>query len=68
MFVSRENSQKRYDICKSCENFTVVKTCKLCGCFMPLKVTIAGSSCPATKWIPIQGDPEIKERYKVDDQ
>jgi hypothetical protein len=40
----------RYDICKSCPSFTVLKTCKECGCIMPLKIKVASAGCPLKKW------------------
>ena len=44
---------KRYAICKSCEKFNATtKFCGVCGCFMPLKVTWLGATCPddPPKW------------------
>ena len=39
--------QDRYEICKKCPNFNKFwKTCKLCGCFMPLKTKIRWVECP----------------------
>ena len=40
----------RYDICKDCSSFTVLKTCKECGCIMPLKTRLANAVCPLGKW------------------
>ena len=38
---------KRYAICKSCDKFNATtKFCKVCGCFMPLKVNMLNMSCP----------------------
>jgi hypothetical protein len=45
-----ETQTIRYDICNSCPSFTVLKTCKECGCIMPLKIKLASSSCPLEKW------------------
>lgn len=42
--------EARYDICKDCTAFTILKTCEECGCIMPLKVKIANASCPLGKW------------------
>jgi hypothetical protein len=50
MFLNLEKSKERYEICKMCEEFSSVKTCKSCGCFMPAKVTIIRSRCPLGKW------------------
>ena len=39
--------QDRYDICKKCPKFNKFwKTCKLCGCFMPLKTKLRWVECP----------------------
>lgn len=45
-FVSSKKSKERIEICRSCENYLpLLGNCKLCGCFMKLKVTLAGSEC-----------------------
>lgn len=42
---------KRLDICKACpELIALTHQCKKCGCFMNLKVKLAGASCPLNKW------------------
>jgi hypothetical protein len=44
-------SHKRYEICKSCDEFRgASKTCSLCNCLMPAKVRIPSMTCPAGKW------------------
>ncbi len=43
-------SKERMSICGGCEYLTPVKTCKLCGCFMPVKVAVFSVSCPDGKW------------------
>jgi hypothetical protein len=51
LFLANNEVQiSRYDICKACPSFTVLKTCKECGCIMPLKVKIANANCPLGKW------------------
>jgi hypothetical protein len=40
----------RINTCKSCPNLNKLNMCKLCGCFMPIKVRLKGSSCPDGKW------------------
>ena len=41
----------RYEICKQCNEFnTILKLCKVCGCFMPVKTKIENESCPRGKW------------------
>lgn len=44
---------KRIETCKTCDQLTKLKLCKVCGCFMPAKVRLKGSSCPLGKWIAI---------------
>lgn len=47
----KDDSTRRYDICKNCEFFNrVVLTCGKCGCFMPAKVKLGEATCPAGKW------------------
>jgi hypothetical protein len=37
----------RMDICEKCDHFSnFLKTCKLCGCFLPGKTIIKSSACP----------------------
>ena len=37
--------------CLQCEHFfKPTRQCKKCGCFMPVKVRLKGSSCPVGKW------------------
>lgn len=46
-----ELAQKRLSICEQCPFFRQVsKTCKKCGCFMNLKVTLDNAYCPIDKW------------------
>jgi hypothetical protein len=44
--------QQRIKICNECESLTLVKVCKECGCFMPMKVRLIGFevACPKLKW------------------
>jgi hypothetical protein len=50
-FVADSQTQEaRYDICEDCTSFTALKTCKECGCIMPLKVKLHGAICPLGKW------------------
>jgi hypothetical protein len=48
--ANQELQQQRYEICKTCDSFTSLKTCKECGCIMPLKIKITNSECPLKKW------------------
>jgi hypothetical protein len=45
-----QTQEARYDICKGCAEFTALKTCKECGCIMPLKIKLRSASCPLDKW------------------
>jgi hypothetical protein len=45
-----ELQEQRYEICKTCDSFTALKTCRECGCIMPLKIKINSASCPLEKW------------------
>jgi hypothetical protein len=41
----------RMKMCLQCEHFfKPTRQCKKCGCFMPIKVRLKGSSCPVGKW------------------
>ena len=49
--VSNELSNTRYAICKSCDQFNLaIQTCKICHCFMPMKVRFGYVKCPDGKW------------------
>lgn len=51
MELLSKNSSERYELCKSCVHFNAtLKTCKLCGCFLPAKTKLKGSQCPLKKW------------------
>ena len=44
-------SEKRLDICKTCENFDPIWfRCKKCYCFLKVKVRFSDSDCPLDKW------------------
>jgi recombinational DNA repair protein RecR len=45
---------ERLAICRSCEELRASEFCKMCNCYMPAKVFIAGVSCPAKKWLAVQ--------------
>ena len=49
-FTDQDTSNGRYEICQTCPSFTILKTCKECGCIMPLKVRLKSSECPLGKW------------------
>ena len=38
-------------ICLQCDEFRKsTKQCKICNCFMPVKVRLPGQKCPEGKW------------------
>lgn len=43
-------SIQRINICQECDNYSAVKICKKCWCFMPWKTKLEGSKCPLDKW------------------
>jgi hypothetical protein len=50
-YVSKEVQEERFSICAGCpELMKLTNQCKLCGCFMKLKVKLAHAECPAGKW------------------
>lgn len=48
-YKSTEQSEKRLAICRSCPKWTGT-SCKVCGCFVNLKVKIPEEKCPEGKW------------------
>lgn len=64
MFTTIQIAQERLDVCKSCSKFSAIKTCRLCGCVMPLKVKLRHSDCPIEKWKAIEDDGQM---HYVDD-
>jgi hypothetical protein len=48
----RDASRQRLEICKGCDRYREnSQTCELCGCYMPLKTTMANMKCPIDKWM-----------------
>ncbi len=44
---------RKMKICMECEHFnSTIRQCKLCGCFMPVKVLLPNMTCPdrPPKW------------------
>ena len=41
--------KERMNICKACPDLKA-NFCMNCGCYMPLKSRIKGSTCPKGKW------------------
>ena len=51
LFVTQEEYQTRYKICRSCERFnSTLKLCTECSCFMPMKCKLSEAECPDNKW------------------
>lgn len=50
LFANTELQEHRYKTCQSCIAFTSLKTCRECGCIMPLKIKLVAASCPLAKW------------------
>jgi hypothetical protein len=43
--------ERRLSICEQCQFFrTWSRTCRKCGCFMDMKVTLDNAKCPMHKW------------------
>lgn len=52
-----EYGDVRMAICKACDEYNnIIKTCKVCGCFMPAKVEFKDQRCPLNppKWIEVK--------------
>ena len=55
----RAVANERIEICKNCDRFNAqAQTCELCGCFMPIKTTMANMKCPIDKWVEWKRDNE----------
>ena len=51
IMATQEITKERMATCRSCEHFRLsFQQCKLCGCFMPAKARIKGSTCPDGRW------------------
>ena len=49
-FESKEESERRMEICKQCPHLTKRNRCKKCGCFMKIKTKLKRVNCPIYKW------------------
>jgi hypothetical protein len=50
-YAQPELEAERYSQCQSCEHLRKkTNQCKLCGCFMKLKVKLLEAECPIGKW------------------
>lgn len=47
-----QEAKNRIAICvkNDCRKFTRLKTCAVCGCYMPAKARSKKSHCPLKKW------------------
>ena len=51
VIAPEEKIENRKTLCYSCNSFdTEQARCKLCGCFMKIKVHFDGAKCPDGKW------------------
>ena len=51
VMLNEEESEQRYNICLECEEFReMTKQCKICNCFMPMKVKFEKTECPKDYW------------------
>jgi len=49
--TNADMAQQRLDICLQCENFSKqLNMCRVCKCFLSIKVHNAGLHCPVNKW------------------
>lgn len=49
--VEKTTVEKRKEICETCDKLNKFKVCKVCGCFMPVKIRLYDfAKCPLDKW------------------
>lgn len=61
-WTTSEIRKQRLDICNDCEHyFSLTGNCRLCGCFMKVKSSIAVMSCPDNKWEAVKELTKIKD-------
>ena len=50
-FVNEEEKTRRFGFCINCPDFIPEQSrCKICGCFMQVKVKLISAKCPIGKW------------------
>lgn len=49
-FVSKEERETRFDICKGCDKLLKFYVCDECKCEMAVKTWLINSQCPLNKW------------------
>ena len=48
--LETDKQKDRLKKCIECPNITKIKTCSLCGCYVPAKVKSDAEKCPINKW------------------
>lgn len=48
-FATKETAKQRFTICGKCE-MRDNNRCTICGCYLPAKVKLKNSECPAGEW------------------
>jgi len=46
----KEVVDERMDMCNKCEDYTKLRLCSNCMCFMPYKTKLSFAKCPKGKW------------------
>lgn len=59
--VEKHIAEERYNTCKTCINFTSLKFCALCNCYMPFKTKLKYKQCPAGKWLAVNDDKVVED-------
>ena len=49
IWADEKTVDTRREICNNCEHYKL-NVCMLCGCFLPGKIRLTPSRCPANKW------------------
>jgi hypothetical protein len=50
-YVDEETRQQRREICNKCPRRNPkMDTCRMCGCFLKLKIKLATEECPERNW------------------
>ena len=59
--VTRTQHIDRLAICYDCDELTITRQCKKCGCFVKAKTLYAQSFCPAGNWDVIHSKHDVVE-------
>ena len=47
----RRVASLRMEVCEACDRYRAdSKICEICGCYLPLKTTMANMACPIDLW------------------